>query len=450
MSEELETFIGSKEEFWLTALLRETKNKILVPHVIEQCNGMKPVSFANADILFQGFLTLRSMRLRFENPVLPPPEMKHIFYHEIFRTWLFGYVAEEGLKAVPSIYEETFLCLLEFLEPERMAFHERAIANCLKFKNDATSLTAVLAEHFFSQLTPDHSYFMDENIPKKPDKLQCPCNLDECKQRLNFGNTAIGSSVVWHGCPDIFIDQRVPVTVITETKDNTVEDDTELYGSFAEPAAKKTKKRSNEEEQSSPGSDNSFVAPVAKKLKIGSDGANPCTSRSVGMCIAMENNKSSDILFRSNIIDQIMASAMTNAFAQVNSNSHLKGLMIPSFACTQDYILVFLYDPENDILLQTNVFKLFEGPGRLSISAIVQVWMFLNFVELLKPDLANEYEFEPSRFHNSVMGYLSHYKNATYGEKLGPSESNYIGEVVMPIMFSACNHIPARNRASSS
>ncbi|KAK3096040.1 hypothetical protein FSP39_022360 [Pinctada imbricata] len=155
----------------------------------------------------------------------------------------------------------------------------------------------------------------------------------------------------------------------------------------------------------------------------------------------MKNKTSGDILLSMNTVDQIMAETITNAFAQINANSVLKGLMIPSFGCTQDHVVIFLYDPENDILLQTNLINLFEVPGQLSVSAIIEVWMFLNFAELLKPDLAKKYKFESAKFHDSVKGYLSFYEKASYKEKLAPSESGYFGQVVVPKMFSTADHI---------
>ncbi|KAK3094111.1 hypothetical protein FSP39_024247 [Pinctada imbricata] len=42
--------------------------------------------------------------------------MQHIFYHELFKEWLFNDVAKEGLKSVPKGHEDTFLCLMNFIQ----------------------------------------------------------------------------------------------------------------------------------------------------------------------------------------------------------------------------------------------------------------------------------------------------------------------------------------------
>ncbi|KAK3101793.1 hypothetical protein FSP39_006414 [Pinctada imbricata] len=231
-----------------------------------------------------------------------------------------------------------------------------------------------------------------------------------------------GSSRVWHGYPDIFIDKKVPVSIVIDARDDskeedtTVEDDTETGSSFMAPAAKKMKKDSEEAKSSSAGS-------------------------SFGLCIEMKKKKSGDALLSMSIVDQIIAEAITNAFAQVNANSLLKGLMIPSFGCTQDHIVVFLYDPENDILLQTNLINLFEVPGELSVVAIIEIWMYLNFAVLFKHDIAKKYKFESAKFRESVKDYLCYYEQASYQERLAPSESGYFREVVVPRMFRISDHV---------
>lgn len=78
-------------------------------------------------------------------------------------------------------------------------------------------------------------------------------------------------------------------------------------------------------------------------------------SASKQLCRASSKTRkhsSKTTLLHFNVIDQIIAEAITNAFTQVNRNKALSGWLIPTFGCTLDHIVVFLYDPKNDVLLQ--------------------------------------------------------------------------------------------------
>ena len=53
------------------------------------------------------------------------------------------------------------------------------------------------------------------------------------------------------------------------------------------------------------------------------------------------------------VIDRIIAETTTNAFSQINLTKTLTGWPIPTFGCTIDKVVVFMYDPKNDVLLQS-------------------------------------------------------------------------------------------------
>lgn len=91
--------------------------------------------------------------------------------------------------------------------------------------------------------------------------------------------------------------------------------------------------------------------------------------------VEVKNNKSNEqTLLNMHAIDQIVAESITNAFAQVNMNKPLSGWLIPTFRCTSEHVNVFLYDPVNDILLQSiELLQLWETEGALDIQSVVRV-----------------------------------------------------------------------------
>lgn len=69
-------------------------------------------------------------------------------------------------------------------------------------------------------------------------------------------------------------------------------------------------------------------------------------------------------------IDQIIAECITNGFAQVNMNKKNSG-------CTSEIALIFLYDSENDILLQScRPIELWKTEGVLNLKVVVRMWLF--------------------------------------------------------------------------
>ena len=47
------------------------------------------------------------------------------------------------------------------------------------------------------------------------------------------------------------------------------------------------------------------------------------------------------------VIDRIIAETITNAFSQINLTKTLTVWPIPTFGCTVDKVVVFMYDPKN-------------------------------------------------------------------------------------------------------
>ncbi|KAK3099594.1 hypothetical protein FSP39_006689 [Pinctada imbricata] len=232
--------------------------------------------------------------------------------------------------------------------------------------------------------------------------------MEQCNKKVEEGCTAIGLAFAWHGNADICLDERIPVLVTSTEIDDGIDDEDAICSCFEDDK-----------------NDEAVQPPEAKKLK----------SSDTADIEEVKNKSSRDVLFRLNVIDQIIAGTITNAFAQVNRSKCLSGTFIPTFGCCYDYFIIVMYDPDNDVLLQSNLIKLWGCYGQLDISAVVLVWMYLNFTQFIRPDLAKKYSFNQSRFHGCVKDFLKHYKEASCNKSLGPSDVNYYGDVVVPHMF---------------
>ena len=209
----------------------------------------------------------------------------------------------------------------------------------------------------------------------------------------------LGSDSGWHGYADIFLDQKIPVVVLELNEDGN--DETQ--------PAKKRKTFSNEERSSD-------------------------SEKSAHERRDSEQNKSkAEALLNLYNLDQIIAEAITNGFAQVNQNATMSGWLIPTFACTFEHIVVFLYDSVNDVLLQTMTpTPLWSQPDVLNIDVIVEIWMYLNFSLFSNPNLAEEFEFVKSRFHECASEKLVYYKQAVCHQEIKSADTNYYANIVLP------------------
>lgn len=114
------------------------------------------------------------------------------------------------------------------------------------------------------------------------------------------------------------------------------------------------------------------------------------------------------------MLDQIVAEAVANGFAQVNKHTSLSDLLIPTLGTTE-YFTIFLYDPVNDILLQDTLrFGIWEYPedAKLNMFSVVCLWLFLNFTSfvLKTSKWRKEIEAVESKFHKVMDKKLERYK----------------------------------------
>lgn len=188
-----------------------------------------------------------------------------------------------------------------------------------------------------------------------------------------------GSSPVWHGYADILLSQKIAVSVLPKP-----------------PTSDKEKTPSKEDTDNVEG-------PSASKRVCKPD---------------QDSEEVKDTLAETAIMDcsvskQMIAQAITNAFARLNANPELSGWLIPTLACTRDDFLVFLYDPKNDVLLQCEIEIPIWVENTLSMNAVIQIWMLLNFTFFMNKNLADDYEIEKSNFHDLVDKMLPLYRSTS-------------------------------------
>ena len=95
------------------------------------------------------------------------------------------------------------------------------------------------------------------------------------------------------------------------------------------------------------------------------------------------------------VIGRIIAETITNAFSQINLTKTLTVWPIPTFGCTVDKVVVFMYDPKNDVLLQsTDLISFWRTEQTLDPTTIVFIWMMLNFPIFKCRNIADQYEFD--------------------------------------------------------
>ena len=204
----------------------------------------------------------------------------------------------------------------------------------------------------------------------------------------------IGSSATWHGFVDMVLNQSVAVTLLEDTD--------EIDKELDEPPVKKMCKPDDDDDSKE------------KKL-IELPSKNRCYDNQIdlNLCVEVKTEvENRQILNNIKIQSQLLAESITNAFVQVSRSKKLSGWLIPTFGCTSEHVLPFLYDPKNDILLEgLEILPLWEDNGTLCLSSIVEIWMLLNFTMFTKPNLAEEYDLKKSGFHTFAKKLLPIYQD---------------------------------------
>lgn len=153
-------------------------------------------------------------------------------------------------------------------------------------------------------------------------------------------------------------------------------------------------------------------------------------------------------LLKMNVIDQLIAETITNAFSQMNLTKSLTGWPIPTIGCTVDQVVVFMYDPNNDVLLQSmEPISCWQTEKILDLTTIIFIWMMLNFPIFMCKNLADDYEFDVSNFHKLAETKLKRYqKIVSGGNKNLDFENDTYADVVIPKIHYIAKHVQKREK----
>ncbi|OWF43894.1 hypothetical protein KP79_PYT23765 [Mizuhopecten yessoensis] len=139
-------------------------------------------------------------------------------------------------------------------------------------------------------------------------------------------------------------------------------------------------------------------------------------------CDICGNRRHESVLLQVKVLNQILAEAITNGFAQVNENkSTLSHFTIPTFGATSDHVTICLYDPENDCLLhiddELELWLDKDIRRNLDPETIIIIWLFLNFTVLTKNILAAP-KLHKSGFQESIKEHLKYYRETKAKQKI--------------------------------
>ena len=168
--------------------------------------------------------------------------------------------------------------------------------------------------------------------------------------------------------------------------------------------------------------------PQRKKRRNKNGGQQPSTSsRNETESFASGKN----VLMNLQTVNHLIAETITNGFARINEDASLSCWFIPTIGCTSENVIIFMYDPVNDILLQScEIIPLWNGPV-LSIQSVVKIWMLLNFTMFTNPNLATNYRLNKSNFHPLAGDRLDEYKKISCEKQVSFCDDEFY-EYVMP------------------
>ncbi|CAG2204459.1 unnamed protein product [Mytilus edulis] len=261
-------------------------------------------------------------------------------YHKAFESLERKYKNEEN--KLEFINDEILQFAIESFVREH---HERCLRSVLE-TNEERKITVLLANHLFSRLvatTPGNTYFITNDHFKKFEL--CPC-ADQCGDKIWYGNSGIGSELLWYGKPDIMV---FP-----------------LGGSC------------------------SIVLPKEKKKEMYIDEEKRL----------IEVKKESKLLRGHTNVSQFVSQTVTFSFYQKGFQLRKPEsfpqivTMIPTIAISDKCFDVYMYDTENDILLRNDgdpipLWNNLDNPcdATLNMGAVLQLWMLINHLSV-QPNLS--------------------------------------------------------------
>ncbi|OWF42426.1 hypothetical protein KP79_PYT24213 [Mizuhopecten yessoensis] len=352
--------------------------------LIKNSNAAEGTCFTDASVYLRVTAEQRIYALRENYCESGRPECGFLHMKDILNAHILGEFSAGGVDAIEkytSSHQQAFLVLMEFLREQKK--HGKALQKVFQMTPSAngskeTQVMAVLAHHLFSQLVPGKKYEVDEFAKQVPKECGCGCKADVCG-----GNTAVGSPGTWHGRVDILLNHTIAVTVL--------------------------KKQIVSKEEEEEDVDENEGETEWKRRKV----------ESCDICVEEKAGKKHDIvLLDQKVIQQILAEAITNGFAQVNMNrGSLSHFLIPTFGATPEHVTICLYDPENDYLLHIQEqLPLFFHSGlitdQLDEVTVIIIWLFLNFTLFTKENISSFIDLEKSGLHKDLEEFLKFYKKA--------------------------------------
>ncbi|XP_033738292.1 uncharacterized protein LOC117325897 [Pecten maximus] len=393
----LQNFKGSEEEetakHFLEIITTETESPVpsFLNLVIHNSNALAGKSFSDAWVHLQ---LSHEIEKTLDKKYSRYPKVGLIYIKDIINVSVLEEFKKGGVDVVENYPDDCrlpFLTLLEFLREKKK--HEEAIqkivtqASLLTSGNKETHIMAGFAHHLFSQLVPGKVYEVDkyaEQLPK-----ECGCG---CKAKISAGDTSVGSKRTWHGRVDTMVNRTVAVVFGKKQTDDfqEIEDD----------------ESDNDE-------------PQRKQRKVETD--KNCD------IVGEYKRRHQCVLLDSKVLEQVLAEAITNGFAQVNRNkSALSGFFIPTIGTTSDHVSICLYDPESDCLLHIREEYKLWYPGskyKLNELTIIVIWLFLNFTVLTRRKLADAFglNIDKSGLHADLKENLVYYREVK-------TEENFVSQ----------------------
>ncbi|XP_033758816.1 uncharacterized protein LOC117341091 [Pecten maximus] len=363
--------------------------------VIRNTNAREGSSFTDASISLQ---VLDDVNLLRNDLVESYPKCGCVGIKDILQEAILRNFSRDGVDAVEKDpdYRPAFFALLEFLRGRNT--HAKAIEKLFNSRGKKKPLVmTALAHHLFSQLVPGKEYEVDRYAKDIPKTCQCGCNAN-----ISAGNTSVGSQGTWHGKVDILLNHTIPVSVLQEQSVNE-DDEIDSESTDENEGESEIKKRKIDK-------GNYDVKQGGSKQTEQKDKIDSCEIPvKVKSCKADEK-----VLYCTKVLKQIFAEAITNSFAQVHMNPNsLSNFLIPTFGATSEHITICLYDSENDYLLyNTQEIYLWTAQNKLNITAIMIIWLFLNFTVFTSKNLHSFVKLDKSGLHEELGQFLELYKKA--------------------------------------
>ncbi|XP_033728757.1 uncharacterized protein LOC117317896 [Pecten maximus] len=212
-----------------------------------------------------------------------------------------------------------------------------------------TDVAIILANHLFGKLCTSSHFLIDKQGKGKcRSKESCPCANKDCQMTGSYGYTGIGNPSVWHGNLDVIVNNQVAIEAI--------EDD--------------------------PDCDSPGRTPMDEK------GKSTCLSRNA----------------------QVIAETIVFSFLQKKRHPEYSHFLFPCIGVSRKEMVVYFYDSEHDVLLESSSIPLRTVEGNVNVVSIIVSWLVVNH-KYFCGGLTEELKKETSGFFCQAEQALPIYEN---------------------------------------